>query len=312
MKGTHIMTLEIQNRNYRRHPMLAVLFSIAATGLGHIYCGKLAKGLTLFFLSFAFAPIIVGTVDNGASTQTFLLMGGGLLMMFGVFTYAIVDAYRIAGRTPAGYTPREYNRWYIYCIFILVSVTYPANISGAIRDHVVQAYKIPSASMIPTILKGDYVFLNKAAYRDAAPKVGDVVVFVNPNARHRHFIKRIIAMPGDTVAIRKSELLINGRPLERERVPAGRLGVAAKQVTGAVWEETNRKARYRIQVDETALSDFSEITVPNGHCFVLGDNREKSSDSRDFGPVPLADIRGKVDFIYLPAAGWQRFGSLVY
>ena len=118
-------------------------------------------------------------------------------------------------------------------------------------------------------------------------------------------------MPGETVGIKNNVVVVNDKPLEYDPVDSEAFSAIKNQVDGNVLEEVNGDARYKIMLKGTdpAYSDFKKITVPNGHCFVLADNRGRSSDSRHFGPVPLADIKGRVDYIYLPAETWSRFGK---
>ena len=305
------MDISNNEEKKKRVPFLALLLSIAATGLGHIYCGKLAKGLFLFFISFAFAPIIANSMENISSIFSLMAVIGSIIILISVFLYAVVDSYLLAKQVGRGYALKEYNRWYVYLLFIVVSVSYPSSLSNHIREDILQAFKIPSVSMVPSILRNDYVLLNKAIFKTQAPTRGDVVVFVYPNDRHLNYIKRIVAMPGETVEIRNNVVLVNDKPLEYDRVDSEALSAIKNQVDGNVLEEVNGDVRYKIMVKGTdpAYSDFKRITVPNGHCFVLGDNRTHSSDSRHFGPVPLADIKGRVDYIYLPAETWSRFGK---
>jgi len=302
------MNRSTQEENAKRNPFVALVLSIAATGLGHVYCGKLAKGLVLFFISFAFAPIIVTGIQSMSSTFSLILVILSVLILVGVFIYAVVDAFFIAKRMTSPYRLKEFNRWYIYLLFIVVSVSYPTNLSGNIRSHIIQAFKIPSASMVPSILKGDYVLLNKSIYNLQSPARGDVVVFVNPNDRRKNWIKRIVALPNDTVEIRNNVLFINGEPLAHRPISEAKLSKIEDQITGSVLEEINGTTDYEIMLSTNSGADFRKIKVPNGHCFVLGDNRGNSRDSRHLGPIPLRDVMGRVDFIYLPAETWSRFG----
>lgn len=295
----------------KRIPLAAVMLSVAATGVGHLYCGRLIKGLILFFLSFAFAPLIVLAARQAASTWMLGLVIGSLVLMMGVFVYAAVDAGLLARRTGPDYRLREYNRWYVYLILIVVSLTYPTNLASSIREHVLHAFKIPSASMLPSILPGDYILLNKAVYKTRAPRRGDVVVFVYPNDRRLYFIKRIAALPGDSIEIRGGVVRINGRPLPLESVSADNMPFYTPKGDERIFRETAGQASYPILVNP-AYADMAETVVPNGHCFVLGDNRGDSKDSRSFGPVPLADIKGRLDYIYWPAKSWRRWGRYGY
>ena len=298
-----------------RKPWLAVLLSVAATGLGHIYCGRLVKGLILFFVSFAFAPVIVAAAQNAASTPMLVLVIGSLLLMLAVFIYALLDAGLLARRVGREYELREYNHWALYLLLIIVGVGYPANLSLSIREHVLQAFKIPSPSMAPDVLPGDHIFLNKAIYKIQAPRRGDVVVFTYPDDRRLFYIKRIVALPGDSVEIRANRLYINDRPLTY--TPVNRLLPLNFDVQAGMQmeEEMNGAARYPVLLNSAAPQDMTRVVVPHGQCFVLSDNRalmrggsRHFGDSRSFGPIPLADVKGRVDYIYWPALSWARFG----
>lgn len=309
-------------KNHTRKPLIAILLSVAATGLGHIYCGRLVKGLVLFFVSFAFAPIIVAIAHNAASTAMLVAVIASLLLMLAIFIYAIVDAGLLARRIGREYQLKEYNRGVIYLLFIVVSVSYPANMANTIRDHVLQAFKIPSQSMAPGILPGDRIFLNKAIYKLRAPQRGDVVIFPNPDDRRISFMKRIVALPGETIEIRDNVIHINGNPLEyRPMVPPPALNFDPEEKVQAL-EEINISTRYPILVDPNGAMNLPKTEVPHGYCFVLSDNRSlkgpesshsrtlpRYGDSRYFGPIPLADIQGRLDYIYWSALDWSRFGK---
>lgn len=293
-----------------RSPVWAIILSVAATGLGHIYCGRLVKGLILFFAGFAFAPIIVLTAQNAASPMMLALVAGSLLLLMGIFIYAIIDAGFLARKIGRGYQIKEYNRWYVYLLFIVVALSYPTNLASSIRENVLQAFKIPSQSMAPDILRGDRVLLNKARYKIKAPERGDVVVFLNPDDRRLYFMKRIVALPGDTIEIRDNRVLINDQPLSYTKIaPEPALNFDPGGTTQALAEENHGRS-YPILIDGAQAVNLSRITIPHGTCFVLGDNRSQSKDSRIFGPIPLADVKGRVDYIYWPALSWSRFGRL--
>jgi signal peptidase I len=292
-----------------RRPVVAVLLSVAATGLGHIYCGRLTKGLILFFISFAFAPIMVWAAHSTASTGLLLMVVGSVVLMLAVFFYAVVDAGLLARRIGPNYEPREYNRWYLYLVMIVIAVGYPSNMSGTIREHVLQAFKIPSTSMAPGILPGDMVLLNKVVYGTRTPQHGDVVVFVYPDDRRLYFIERLVALPGDSIEIKNSKVWINDQPLQYKNSYPQEINFNAKK-EAAYLEEQNHRQNYSIMIEDNKIDNMAKMTVPHGHCFVLGDNRAHSRDSRHFGPVPLADVKGRVDYIYWPALKWSRFGKV--
>jgi signal peptidase I len=154
-----------------------------------------------------------------------------------------------------------------------------------IRAFAVQAYKIPSGSMIPTLLVGDYILVNRLSYGLRIPyykyilrwgeiKRGDIIVFVFPEDPSKDFIKRVIALPGETIEIRKKKIYINGKEIE------DKWGFFKDDYVGP------------------PRDDFGPFQVPQGHVFVMGDNRDESNDSRFWGPVNIENIKGKAFIIY--------------
>jgi len=179
-----------------------------------------------------------------------------------------------------------------------------------IRTFIVQAFKIPSGSMIPTLLIGDHILVNKLAYGVRIPfwegylapfkkpQQGDVVVFIFPEDRSKDFIKRVIGVEGDTVEIRGKKVYINGKALED---PHAHFEGDDAQGAGLFIRD-----------------DFGPVQVPENHIFVMGDNRDRSYDSRFWGFVNLQDIKGKAFLIYWSWDGtdrwvrWERIGDLIY
>lgn len=295
-----------------RRAFVAVFLSLGATGLGHVYCGNLTKGLVLFFLGFAFVPAIGLAARQAPSGAVLFLAAGCVLLYFALFAYAAVDAALLARKKGRAYALKEYNRWFVYALFILFTAFYPSTYADIIRSHVLQPFKIPTASMAPGILPGDFLLLNKFVYERQSPGRGEVVIFNHPNERHKMYIKRIVALPGDTVAVHDGLALVNGRPLsqgpvDRTPLPDGVAGPGASVV-----KERDDGVGYLVITPGPGDggTDLPETMVPNGHCFVLADNRGAGEDSRTFGPIPLADIQGRVDYIYFPAKTWKRFGPL--
>jgi len=168
-----------------------------------------------------------------------------------------------------------------------------------IRTFVVQAFKIPSGSMEPTLLVGDHIlvnkflygikipFINKTLIPISEPKRGDVIVFIYPVDRSKDFIKRVIGLPGDEIKIIDHTIYVNGQPFEDEH------GYYSNAVT-----------RFKGSGEKT---EFGPVTVPEDHLFVMGDNRNHSYDSRFWGFVPLKDVKGKAFIIYWSWPHWKRF-----
>lgn len=166
---------------------------------------------------------------------------------------------------------------------------------------------------------GDRFLANKLAYKNSDPKRGDLVVFINPENRRQNYIKRIVAAAGDTVEIKDNELYVNNQQLKRQKLPQSvldniRIKVNGESLEGDVFYEINGDAKYKIFLAKPphnqAPHDFAKITVLKYHCFVLGDNRNLSRDSRHVGPIPLATIKGRADYLYSPAKDWSRFGKI--
>jgi signal peptidase I len=175
-----------------------------------------------------------------------------------------------------------------------------------VRTFVVQAFKIPSSSMEPTLLVGDHILVNKFLYGIRIPVVGkkvlpfskpqrgDVIVFIFPNDRSKDFIKRVIGLPNEKVEIRERKIYINDRLIED---PWG-----------------------RYFPPERLVNVGPEMVPPNA-LFVMGDNRNNSEDSRYWGFVPLDDVLGKAFVMYwswdwrasslVSKVRWQRIGSLI-
>ena len=170
--------------------------------------------------------------------------------------------------------------------------------------------------MYPTIFPGDRLLANKIAYKNSDPEKGDLVVFPDPANRRQNFVKRVVALAGDTVAIKDGKLYVNGEKLKLEKLSNSPLATLKPKMQGEVFYEFNDQAKYKIimvapkEGEKTGSTDFKQITVSKYHCFVMGDNRNQSKDSRAFGSIAIASIKGRFDCLYFPAERWSRFGSL--
>lgn len=166
-----------------------------------------------------------------------------------------------------------------------------------IRTFIVQAFKIPSGSMLPTLLIGDHILVNKFIYGVKIPftdiklidiknpERGDVIVFIYPEDESKDYIKRVIGLPGDTIKIVNKRILLNGEKYQDE------FGVYTDP-------KTFKRGQYNGNRD-----NFGPITVPPDSLFVMGDNRDHSSDSRFWGFVNINKVKGKAFIIYW---SWER------
>jgi signal peptidase I len=301
-------------RSPGRKPWVAAVLALLAPGLGYVYAGRIVNGLVLFFAYLASAPLLVLAAAVEPSTAVLLLMIGVVVGVIVLDLYGVIDSWRVARRVGPDYVLRDYNRPVVYFLFLAAGLLYPAFAFHYVRANAFEAFYVPTASMAPTVLSGDHVLVNKAAYRSHGPERGDVVVFRHPHQPGFHWIKRVIALPGDTVEVRGHEVSVNGKKLERDRVPPVSLAPLGGQLTGEVFEEVNGGRRYRVMLaaEPAKGQDVAKVTVPDGACFVLGDDRDHSEDSRSpqLGFVPLGDVLGLVNYVHCPAATWERFGPL--
>jgi len=294
-----------ENHPNRRRPWIAVFVSLLMPGLGQIYCGDIRSGIVIMLVIAVLSSCwVVGMMHEGTPALAFLLMMWGIIVLATVF--AAIDAYRRARRTKYDYELKDYNHWDIYMSLIWIAGAGTLGYTAFVKTNLFEAFRVPGYSMAPTIVAGDRLTASKIAYRETDPKRGDVVLFKNPADRSMNYIKRIVAMGGDTVEVRNGELLINGRALERQWVRKETLATGKEKLEGDVYRETNGDCRYEIFVSKEtsdaarAERDFGPVTVPPYHCFVMGDNRNHSIDSRNFGVLSLGAIRGKFKAIYWP------------
>lgn len=153
---------------------------------------------------------------------------------------------------------------------LLESVVLAVVLAAVLRFFIIQPFYIPSASMEPTLFVNDRIIVNMLLYRFSPPKRGDIIVFRYPVDPSRDFIKRVVALEGETVEVKQGYLFVNGRRLDEPYLP------------------------------KQAMSDFAPKKVPPGNFFVMGDNRNNSDDSRVWGPLPRQNIIGKAFVIFWP------------
>ncbi|MGE5491452.1 MAG: signal peptidase I [Actinomycetota bacterium] len=206
-----------------------------------------------------------------------------------------------------------------------------------LRSFIVEPFKIPSGSMIPTLLVGDFILVNKFTYGIRLPVInkkvievntpqrGDVMVFRYPEDPSLDYIKRVVGLPGDRIAYQNKRLTINGQPVEVKKVGdylhPERLYYSEQYVEklGDVENRMLNDADAPAFVPDTVPFPYREnciynhsgviCTVPPGHYFMMGDNRDNSRDSRVWGFVPDENIVGKAFFIWLNFSDLSRVGS---
>ena len=192
---------------------------------------------------------------------------------------------------------------------------------GVIRSFLFEPFHIPSSSMLPNLLVGDYLFVNKYDYGygrysfpfdipvidegrwwSAAAQRGDMIVFRPVHDAKRSYIKRVVGVGGDTIQMQNGTVFLNGEPLPRQkRAPS--VEIDGKRHYVSLYEETNHQRNYDIMefVNDDYFDNTPPYTVPDNHYFVMGDNRDASRDSRDFslvGFVPHDNVIGKAEVIF--------------
>lgn len=151
-------------------------------------------------------------------------------------------------------------------------------IAVVIRIFLFEPFDVSGPSMENTMYTGNIVMVNKLVYQFGEPERGEIVVFHVPGLEEKDYVKRVVALPGEKIEIKNSKLIINGKIIEEPYL--------------------NENMR---------TMDFEAVTVPQGHLFVLGDNRVNSTDSRshELGPIPMESVVGRADLIYWPLSQFK-------
>jgi signal peptidase I len=208
----------------------------------------------------------------------------------------MIDAVFVTRRSGKDYDLKPYNRWYVYLLVFAIVALAGEAIKATVRSQLVQAYRILAVSVTPNLVIGDHILTDKTAYRSRSPKRFELVVYEFPEDGTKVFVHRVIGLPGETIEIRNKQVFINGTELEE---PYAYFSTAA-------------------DAKSVAMRDFfGPFRIPLHGYFVLGDNRNRSYDSRFFGSVSREKIHGWVRIIYFSwdpeksAVRWGRIGKIV-
>lgn len=211
------------------------------------------------------------------------------------------------------------------------TILYAGLIAIGIRSIAFEPFNIPSGSMIPTLLVGDYLFVSKYSYGysrhsfpfspnlfsgrilGSVPQRGDVAVFKLPRDTSQDYIKRIIGLPGDRIQVIRGILHVNGEAVRREAIGPYVTEGDGPRMTVRLYREVlpgGRTHEIIEQTDDGVLDNTPEFTVPPGHVFAMGDNRDNSLDSRvpsAVGFVPIENLVGRAEFIFFSVDGSARW-----
>lgn len=187
------------------------------------------------------------------------------------------------------------NRLFIIVVFLMI----------AFRSSFADWNTVPTGSMKPTILEGDRIWVNKLAYdlnvpfthisikKFGDPERGDIVVFDSAKAEKR-LVKRVIAIPGDTISMTRNSIFLNGKPLNYK--------IVSRHLNNIIVEETLTQSAHKIRLElpfQNRYDSFNPITIPKKAYLVLGDNRNNSADSRFIGFIPRKEIIGRARHIVM-------------
>ncbi len=243
-----------------------------------------------------------------AAVMTILVASSGLILLYDKIVLAPQRRAKSPAETQGAEVVGKPPLWVEYArsffpIFLIVLL---------LRSFLVEPFRIPSGSMMPTLLIGDFILVNKFTYgirlpilntkliEIGSPKRGDVVVFRYPEDLSTPFIKRVVGLPGDRIAYFDKTLWLNGKPVPQ--TPVGEyMGVGAgAAMTGALLRKEQLDAvEHPILLEPEQDSLPIETVIPDGHYFVLGDNRDNSRDSRYWGTVPEENLIGRAFMIWM-------------
>lgn len=213
----------------------------------------------------------------------------------------------------------EYSRSFFPVILIVL----------LLRSFLVEPFRIPSASMMPTLQAGDFILVNKFSYGIRLPLLGskiidigkpqrgDVVVFRYPNDPSIDYIKRVVGLPGDKISYHNDRVYINGQPAKQEYKGIYTGVGSGLPMNGALLSiEHLDSVEHEILTVRSRRSGEGEYTVPEGRYFVMGDNRDNSNDSRFWGTVPEANLVGEAFMIWMnwdavEGIMWKRIGNSI-
>lgn len=243
-----------------------------------------------------------------------------LLLTFVSGMIAAVDRWVLAPRRAAGQNAfagiEVAVSFFPVLLFVLV-----------LRSFIVEPFRIPSGSMLPTLEVGDFILVNKFSYglklpalhdtivETGHPERGDIAVFRYPLDPKKDFIKRVIGLPGDTLVYMDKQLYINGEPMAQAVEGPYALDMAGRDLIFQRRNEDLGPVKHDILVGPPRPGDSTRIEVPEGHYFVMGDNRDGSDDSRRWGFVPERALVGEAFFIWmnwsskLGRPDWARIGT---
>lgn len=300
--------------NSPRKAWLAFLLGLFLPGLGQTYNGQLNRAAWFMLGSWLFGIPLVGLlVRYFPDDWTASLMLGSIGVAVVIWFISCIDGF-IQARRRATYTAAAWQGagTYLFLILLVTVCLFPL-LTQQVRKHWIEPFRIPSASMEPALIAGDFIYADKhynCLGCEPIVQRGDIITFTYPNNRSMGYIKRVIGLPGDQIKIRGQTVSVNNKSLTVQSAQQNGTVVVQEGYENRQWPVIWKNLR--------AVIPVADLTVPAGQVFVLGDNRTNSNDSRYFGTVPLADITGRarqVWFSYnrdLGGLQWGRVGLVLH
>jgi signal peptidase I len=149
-----------------RKPWLAAVLSPFCTGLGHIYCGRFVRGLSLFVASLCYVPVTIWAAWFGSAALAMGVLFSSYLAVTFIYLYAVLDSFLLARRTTRDYQMRDYNHGFVYSLFIVLGLLFPMGAAAQLKSTAFEAFTCPARSMEPNIAQGDYFLVNKRVYQN--------------------------------------------------------------------------------------------------------------------------------------------------
>jgi signal peptidase I len=298
-----------------RKPLLALAAALVMPGLGHVYLGDFVSGASLLFAIALGVPAFTRLALWAPPAWLCGVVLLGVVLALTLYAGSAVHAFRHA-KQARGTTLRPFQRATVYALYVAVGYVFVLEpVSRHAREQWLETFVVPSASMTPAILPGERFFADKTVGRSGGVKLerGTVVIFTYPNDPRLTFIKRVVGLPGDRIEIDGSNLRVNGK--SHTLGPAHDAFAALHGLTATHEQGTHGTYTVLWPSDSgtaTAPHPATTYVVPPGTIFVLGDQRGQAVDSRTFGPVPLANVKGVARQVWfsrgVEGVRWSRIG----
>lgn len=254
----------------KRSPVVAVVLSIFMPGLGQMYNGQLQKGVIYILIGYLPIIFLIFThshlLSNFSGMMVFLLIG----ILWWIFI--ISDALYIAIKRKE-IIQKFYNKFGFYVLFSALSILSIIMQYGIEKQFIGQLYHVTTRSMEPSLLSGDYVYIDKMYDETTRPQRNDVIAFKYPKNPSLYLVGRIIATEADSIEIMERKIFLNSLTYN------------------------DSYGHYMTERTDGLLDNMKLIKIQNGSVFVMGDNRDASLDSRVWGPINTNDIVGKMFYV---------------